>query len=100
MATIARSAEYVVAEWMRDKLVAIPDVHTVYTAVGKGEISLWFCVSRYEQDVKERLYDLKEALYSEFPDAVFDIHILAKPLPPKGQELFTDADVVYRREAA
>ncbi len=100
MATSEICIDRSVSVWLTSILERIPEVASAYTDVSGDTLSIWFVVSQYDQAVRDKLYDVKEQLYAEFPDAYFEFHILAKPANVPDEEIISDVDLAYRKKIA
>jgi hypothetical protein len=64
-------------EFLAFEISLVPEVEAVFTAFRNEVFYVWVIVSRFEQDVRARIYDRQRVIIDEFPTFEFDFYVIA-----------------------
>jgi hypothetical protein len=64
-------------EFIGFEISLVPEVETVFTAFRNQVFYVWVIVSRFEEDVRAKIYDRQRAIIDEFSTFEFDFYIIA-----------------------
>lgn len=65
-------------EFIAFELSLVPEVEFVFTALRNSVLYVWVVVDKFEEKIRERIYDRERAVIDEFLSLEFDFYIVAR----------------------
>ena len=76
----------------------VRDVQYVFTAFRENHVFYaWVVVDRFEEDVRNQIYNRQEAVIDEFPELEFDFYIISRMGRDIGDLIDTSAQLTYQK---
>ena len=76
-APLTSAATSALNEFIAFEISLVPEVEAVFTAFRNQVFYVWVIVSRFEDDVRAKIYDRQRAIIDEFSTFEFDFYIIA-----------------------
>ncbi len=65
-------------EFIAFELSLVPEIEFVFTAFRNSVFYVWIVVDKFEEEVRERIYERERAIIDEFTTFEFDFYIIAR----------------------
>ena len=99
MATAHVSSEHEVVCALKHGLRALSKITSAYYLELENGINVWVGLEDDDRPARRAVYDFEEKISQEFPDVVFDFHVVAVPVGHKIEEYISSARPIFQRSA-